>query len=258
MTDATHFLVTASGGYTDHPEESWQVGIRYSFDTGAGPVADNGPLTSFGVTPDATVTSHADWITTNQFLAVNGLFTVHPDDWLNDQLAPAWTTFMTDAHINHFCRLDTLKVSPITATGHVADLRTSRLDWTASNPLGGSSGNLVPPEVSIACSWSTPVIGKKGRGRIFLPPTIVGSIDTDGMILDSVCQAVRDAAVAMLEASVITSGILASTWVLPIVTGSPWTNYGRITGVRVGHVFDSQRRRRRSLVEAYDSAPVSY
>ena len=265
MSDGTHLLVVAQGGYTDHPEESWQCGIRYSYDTGTGAPPDTGALYPFGVVPDATVTAGALWTTSNEFLAINGTHTLRPDDWLTNQLAPAFTAWMGAAHISSKCRLDSLKVSPIGSNGKVVprsgtpgDLGVSRLDWTSSNPVGGTGGNMVPPEVSIATSWVTPVIGRRGRGRIYPPPTGVGSIDADGMVLDSVCTDNRDAAVTLLEDGAITGALLSGQWVLPIVTGSPWTQYGRITGVRVGHVFDRQGRRRRSLVEAWDAAPVSY
>jgi len=46
--------------------------------------------------------------------------------------------------------------------------------------------------------------------------------------------------------------------VKPIVTGAPWTHYGVITSVNVGNVADSQRRRRRQLVEARTSLDVTY
>lgn len=259
MTDATHAYVVYSGGYTDHSDENWQFGIRCQF--GAGPTIPDpsGALVPFGISAASVTRTETDWTINSTWNAdLTGLVNLSVDDWLNDQLAPAAATFFGATHISSKVRLDSIKASPITASGHVGELRTAILTWTSSNPVGPSSGNMLPLEVALAVSWQTPQIGKRGKGRIYLPPHAVGSVDADGMVLDSVCQDDRDAAIAWLEASKITPGIITGISAIPIVTGSPWTQYGQILECRVGNVWDAQRRRRRQLTEVYESGPVSY
>jgi len=63
---------------------------------------------------------------------------------------------------------------------------------------------------------------------------------------------------AFLEGIAVTGGVGHSEWALPIVTGKPYDNYAVVTSVQVGDVMDTQRRRRRQLVESYHSEDVSY
>jgi hypothetical protein len=63
---------------------------------------------------------------------------------------------------------------------------------------------------------------------------------------------------ALLEGISIGSGVPATWNVRPIVTGSPWGNYAVVNSVQVGDVMDTQRRRRRQLVEARAAYSPSY
>lgn len=259
MTDATHVYAVFSGGYTTIPEEFWQFGIRFLVEASITAPEDSGDLVPFGVTPASVSRTESLWNITSVWTGdLAGTETFAPDDWLNDQVAPAATTFFADSTISSQVRLDSIKASPITATGHVADLRTTLLTWTSSNPVGGQSGDMLPPEVALAVSWQTPVLGKRGRGRIYLPPCVEASNSSTGMVGSGAVDANRDAAVGFLQDSAILSSLIDGQWVIPIVTGSPWTKYGEILEVRVGEVWDAQRRRRRSLPENYSVAPVVY
>jgi hypothetical protein len=259
MTDATHVYVVFSGGYTTIADETWQFGIRYLVSQDITAPDTSGTLPLIGVDAESISRTETDWnIVSTWSGAVGTAGHFHPDDWLNDQVAPAAAAFFAASTISNQVRLDSIKASPITATGHVAELRTTLLTWTGSNPVGGQTGDMLPPEVALAVSWQTPRLGKRGRGRIYLPPCVEGSNSSTGQVGSGAQDANRDAAVTLLEDSAITSGIITAQWALPIVTGSPWTQYGEIIEVRVGSVWDAQRRRRRQLAESYSTAPVSY
>jgi hypothetical protein len=64
--------------------------------------------------------------------------------------------------------------------------------------------------------------------------------------------------VTFLEGMAVNTGIIAGEWALPIVTGSPWTQYGIVQSINIGNVFDTQRRRRRQQVEVRSSSAVSF
>lgn len=259
MTDATHAYVVVQGDFPDTPAESWQFGVRFML-VNSGTAPDNsGTLPTFAVTPAAVSRTETDWVIESTWNADLGLTeTISVDDWLNDQLAPAIVDNIAGLKVSSKVRVLRIKASPITASGHVADLRTSILQWTGSNPVGSVSVPMLPSEVSCVVSWGTPVIGRKGRGRIYLPPSGAALLNDDGQFTSTDTANVLAGAVAMLEEMAITPTGPGNHWALPIVTGSPWTHYGVITAVTVGSILDSQRRRRRQLVEVRAGAATSY
>lgn len=117
---------------------------------------------------------------------------------------------------------------------------------------------MQPPEVSCCLSWQTPQPGRRGRGRIYMPPAGTGEISTFGFVGSAHVSGLVTAGQTLLAALAVESIDSSATHVRPIVTGSPWTHYGVIQSVRVGHVWDAQRRRRRSELEAYASGDVTY
>jgi hypothetical protein len=156
-------------------------------------------------------------------------------------------------------RIDQVKASPITTSGLVAEDRTALLTWTSSHPQGSGSANPLPLENTAAISFKTPRIGPRGRGRIYYPVYGINVLGTDGRLTSTRANATLAEVVAQIEGMSLTPSILTGApWVLPIVTGSPWTQYGLVQTVRVGNVIDTQRRRRRQEPETYVSAATSY
>lgn len=260
MTDATHVYVVFQGDFPDFPAESWQFGIRYKLEKNNVTPDTTGSLPTFSVEPATVSRTEADWtIISNWNAGMGSGDFIHVDDWLNDQLAPAVVDNAADLRFSDKARFTGIKVSPIKSGGGVADLRTSQLTWTSSNPVGNLSVPQLPSECSVVVSWETEVIGRRGRGRIYLPPTAAAVLNDDGQLPSTVTQHIADGAAAFLSESAITSGILANLWALPIVTGGPpWTSFGQIQGCNVGNVIDTQRRRRRQLVETRSHSDVSY
>jgi hypothetical protein len=262
MAHEKHLLLRAAGDYVPStlPGEIWQNDIRLAL--------VHGSVDSLGTLPNnwdpsatAIARTETDWdITGNWKTTVLGS-DFNPDDYLNDQAAPAWTAFMAAAHLSNQDRLRTLELFPIGAPDGKAvpappyALGTPcRLEWTGSYPTGGESSTQLPPQNSIAVSWRTQQIGARGRGRIFLPATTSGAL-SGGHVSTGAADDITAAAVTFLEALAYTS---ASWNVIPIVTGAPYVGYGIINQVRVGSVMDTQRRRRNRLTEVYTSTNVTY
>lgn len=257
-TDFTHCYLVASGSYPGEPEEHWMVGIRLLLEHGSTPPADHGDLSTKSIDEVNEVRTESLWNISTRWTATSTADTFHPDDFLNDQAAPAFTTWMGSAHISTDTHLDSLKLSPINALGKVAELRTSLLTWTSSNPGGADSEPQMPLQVSGGISWQTPLIGRHGRGRIFSPASTTASVSGgSGVFTSSHCNDVRDASIALLEGcSFLATG---TGWsIVPIVTGKPYASYGEILEVRVSNVPDTQRRRRKSLTPTFHTGPVSY
>ena len=257
MATCTHVLLNVEGGYNDGSLETWQFGIRFFVENNAIAPDTSGTLPTFDTVPATVARSEADWNITSTWAATVGALTFNPDDWLNDQVAPALHDnfgFGISANV----KMLRLKASPITSSGHVGDLETTILDWTGSYPVGSTAGNMLPPQDSVVVSTKTPRIGANGRGRFFLPPSGDGDTTTGGRLTSTSRGNLLTAMVAILEGMAITDSITPHLWVIPAVIGAPWTSYGQITSIDIGDVIDTQRRRRRSLVEARVSADVSY
>lgn len=141
-------------------------------------------------------------------------------------------------------------------TARMPDGQYAQGEWVGTTPSGGPAGFLYPPQVSLAVTLDTARGGIAGTGRMFLPAPHNGALGADGRMTAADQEAaafqVRDglralntalagisagAAVALASGGSVTKGLPAA--VLPII------------GVRVGRVLDTQRRRRRDLLEEY-------
>jgi len=186
------------------------------------------------------------------------------DDWLNDKVAPAFDDWMDTAGRSTGCRLDVLKVYPIGTDGKAIPAppygsgTPVTLTWTSGNPLGATSGNLMPINNAVVASHRTAQVGRSGRGRMFIPGLAAGAVSAEGLVDSTVRGFLLNAQVALLEAISDIPGGLVTAEVVPCITGGSFTQYASISQVRMGNVFDTQNRRRRQLVENYSSATVTY
>ena len=89
MTEATHVYLVVSGGYVSIPEEHWQYGIRFALGSWVTAPADDGPLPTFVIDADSVNRTETDWTITSAWKTTIAAQNFQPDDWLNDQVAPA-------------------------------------------------------------------------------------------------------------------------------------------------------------------------
>lgn len=259
-----HVRLVVTGTYKSLPlaPEFWQFGIRYR--------VSNSAVQDYGTLPTDVDWSAADDLRNESaWDIVNGFYgqlplgvTFQPDDWLNDQVAPAVAAFFNQPNVVH----DNVRVDSLTAyaytDGRVAQTAAGAakctLTWkSAQRPDGAVTGVALPPETAIAVSLTTAVTGRRGRGRFYLPQNGTGSLstDNDGSLKPTVTQGIANSAAAFLSATTFTAPG-GSVEVDPIVTGEPFIRYARVRGVRVGSVVDSQRRRRNAIPEVYASAAL--
>jgi len=257
VTEATHVYLVVSGGYVSIPEEHWQFGIRFALGSWALSPADDGALPTFVIDADAVNRTETDWTITSAWKTTIAAQNFQPDDWLNDQVMPTLHSNFGNGLWGDV-RVDQVKASPITASGHVAEARTAVGTWTSNHPLGSGSVNPLPLENSLAVSFKTTRPGPKGRGRIYYPVMSHTVTDAGGRCSTTQVNNTLAEVVAQLEGFYYAATGGGTLKIFPIVTGSPWTQYGKITTVRVGNVIDTQRRRRRQEVEVYTSANPSY
>ena len=259
MANEKHLYAVFQGGYEDgsNAAEIWQFGVRLVLVFGT--VSDHGTLpNNWDVTDDEGSQTDGNWDSVFTFgITGPALETFDPMSYTVDYLQPTFEAFMATQTFSSHCKATGIKLSPINSAGHVIEGRT--VTSTANSDLpGGIGGDMLPLEVAHVVSLDTPLIGRRGRGRIYLPPAAASQLDSTGRA-DSgrVAEVVADAQ-AFLEGLSYSGSGLITAHVRPIVTGDPWTKYGMITSGKVGNVFDSQRRRRNRLDEVYSGFTPSY
>ena len=246
MAGEKSLYLVARGGYVDSSlaAEMWQCGIRLFCDVSTPDPTGTFPTTGTYVERDDSriedgFTIHSEWAWMNGTDSV-----IEPVDYLHDQAMPAWQTFMEAVAISSKVQLRSLRLYPMEAGGHAFESRVA-VGTYDTPPVGGRSGDLMPPEVSIVVSLNTSRPGPKGRGRFFTPPTTTSGVSAQGQVLGTLQGDLADAAQALLEGLAFSD----TTDIRPCVSGGTLVNYSIVNALSIGSVFDAQRRRRQSLVE---------
>lgn len=150
-------------------------------------------------------------------------------------------------HISPRATLTFVKLNYIDPSGHYAEDTTFEKAM-ANIQGGGSSSVLVPNQVAYVVSLTTGFSrGPAHRGRFYLPlPTF--PLDTDNRIQ------VTNQTQAVTAANALVSALNAvnpdyDVAVFSRKLGAP--AHRLVTGVQVGRVLDTQRRRRNKVAEAY-------
>jgi hypothetical protein len=166
--------------------------------------------------------------------------------------ATRWSTLIGTAGINTF-----FNTGIVWSQVNVSELGTTPADPIVQSAqavigLGGlSADNGLPPQVSPCVSLNTVTAGSRARGRMFLPAPDESTLTSAGRV----SSAFRTALVAGLETYF--EGLATDGHDLVVVSsvGAVYTAYSVIT-IRMGDVFDVQRRRRNSIAEVYTSASI--
>lgn len=268
MANEKHLLVVCSGDYTATAaaltQETWQTGIRATLVFGS--VDDIGTLpNNWDPAPKSINRTESGWtITGNWMIDGPGLETWEVDDWLNDQLAPAFTSWVQRTNcFSQRVQLNTIKVYPIGAGGQVVPAppyavgTPVTLTFTGTPPGGALGGALLPPQLSVVASHRTTQVGRRGRGRSFLPPGSALQL-SEGILGSTYQTALLNSQVTLLEDIAYDNAGPGTSTIRPIITGQPFVDYAVITQVQVDSILDTQRRRRRSAQGTTSSAQPSY
>ena len=262
MGDINHLYVVAQGTYEDSElvDEGWQCGIRVMpFLSDPGDIGTP-PMAFDAVAQNGTGTA-TNWTSSTNFLAEGGVNDIDPADYAADAGA-AWQTFFeaTNAYISSSVTLNRVLVYAIGSDGKVinTDLGPAKAQAVPTAAVdGANTGTLLPIQNSVVVSLRSPNVTRRGRGRIYLPgPTATSLTSTNGTMNATFRGNIATQAATLISAlKVGTFGVNAV--LRPVVIGSPFSTYFRITQTRVGNLVDTQRRRRRQIAETYSSATVS-
>lgn len=220
MAYTPHTYVTIGGSLSEESgqDEIWQIGIR-GFDTHGG-----------GQVPFSTA-NLAQYATNLVDPAVGNI-----QGWFAGTTALCASTAI----------LKFAKVANINASGHYSEAPQLR----ALNTPGGF-GATVPSFLSAALSFTTdtPFGRLHRRGRVYPPNYAAASLAGTARISDSSVSTLVTGAIALLNAVTITD----PNWQFTPYVVSRAGGFGKITGVRVGNVWDVQRRRKNAVPESYQS-----
>ena len=147
-----------------------------------------------------------------------------------------------------------VKIAPILADGSYAQ-PSAIYQFTA--PLAGTDGTgALPPEVAIAVSLRAPIIGRRGRGRIYVPALgKSGTVSGDGTVATACANALRDAMATLVSNLQDMPGTEEYGPIVAVMSAGSATAV-RPSQVRVGSHMDVQRRRQHQALESYSSVAL--
>lgn len=198
--------------------------------------------------------------TTGFYIGSVGADASVPSESTAAAIKTAWATFCgaTDVVMGYLWKTEGVKVAHMNANG------TTDLDAVVNSPyttpVVGNSGQIgYPPQISlVATLLADNGRGLAGKGRMYLPGIAAG-LDATGHIggtqNQNIANRLKDF-LGAVEASFDGGQIInASHGRAPFLGSTAVNRY--VTHVRVGNVYDTQRRRRNSLVESYATAALA-
>lgn len=143
-------------------------------------------------------------------------------------------------------RLTGVKIAPIQADGTYS---YGASEWRLKTPLAGTYGTAMPPETSIAMTIMADVIGRRGRGRLFLPGLASTTAATNGKVTSATQTDLSTALKAFIDNLQNLSGVPQGYFPLVSVCSNNDATAIRPQTVRIGDHFDVQRRRQHQIPE---------
>jgi len=181
------------------------------------------------------------------------------ESWV-DALKPLWQNVFVGATQNFSGAYRTLgiKAGILKTDGHM-DIDTIYTSTYATPIAGGSSNPSYPPQIAVVASLrAASPVGLGSKGRMFLPG-FCAPIGSTGHILGTATQALAndlrtffDAA----ESATNSPGVVMNASQGRVSPAAAPVNR-QVTSVRIGSVYDTQRRRRNALHESYSTANLS-
>jgi len=185
----------------------------------------------------------------------------NPTQTLADSIKTAWQTFFTatasKVQSNYTTR--SIKISQLNTDGSTLLDNTIFSDY-ATPIVGTGASTFFPPQVSLVCTLQSALSrGLAAKGRMYLPGVGAPLASTGKISATADVTAIATNLKTFFDA-VNTAGGVAGKIILaskgrPGVAGSASNQL--MTKLRVGDVYDTQRRRRNGLVETYQSATLA-
>lgn len=145
-------------------------------------------------------------------------------------------------------RFTGVKIAPIQPDGTYS---YGASEWRLKTPSAGSAASAWPPETSVAMTIMADVIGRRGRGRLFLPGLGGGMATSAGKVGSSTITTLTTNLKTLIDNLQNLSGTPQGYFPLVSVCSNNDATAIRPQTVRVGDHFDVQRRRQHQVPEAF-------
>jgi hypothetical protein len=177
--------------------------------------------------------------------------------WLAGGFKDALATFwgVTDNFTGIGTTLEWMKANNVGTDGKYTDDTTNLYTW--ATPLGAL--NTTPPnQNTLVVSLTTGIArGRAHIGRFYLPSVVFGLDATTGQISSANATTIANGAAAFISAMNNATDLLTVDQMrVSVVSNLGAGTHHEVTGVRVGRIVDTQRRRRNKQTEAYISVSV--
>ncbi len=212
------------------------------------------------VTIHGRVPSAADDWTTGFYLGFPDQDVSNPTQQLADAIKAAWQTFFTSANSSTSAYWDTTEIKLAQLAPDGKTFLDNTIFSTYASPISGTKTSpILPPQISLVATLQSNLTrGLAAKGRMFLP-AIVADVGINGHISSTATQNIANGLTTFLNAVNTASGqagrvVLASKGRGPAAVGAV---NAAVTRVRVGDVYDTQRRRRNGFTESFSTANLA-
>lgn len=256
MTNLSHVYLTAHGSFSggSWAGETAQIGLRLPFAPVIG-APDKGSVFT-PVANGAIVTDAGTAAGTNGSLARTWSARIGPvgsdenvDANMQIDMCEDFRTFLNaiKAYTYTAFRWTHFKVAGVDTTGAVP---INAAVYTLTTPLAGTGSNALPPQVATAVSMRANLVGRRGRGRIYVPALAGGFLASDGTIGGAPSVTIRTAFKDLIDDLQELPGV---TDYIPIVSimSADSVDAVRPLEVRMGNRTDTIQSRRRQVAESY-------
>lgn len=256
MTALQHVYLTAHGSWHTGPwnGEGAQFGLRLcTAQTASAPTKGTvfTPAANGDAVIDTGTQAGANGTLTKTWTARRGEVG-SAENWdagMQIDLAEDMRTFLNSvkAFQSNAFRWTHVKVSPVSAAGKA--IQSSSV-YTFTAPLVGGNATTLPPQVAMALSLRADIIGRRGRGRIYLPALYNGVLDASGIIDTTAATNLRNVFKTLVDALQNLPGTPDFIPIVSILSPGQATAV-RPSQIRTGNRLDTIQSRRRQVAEAY-------
>ena len=256
MGNLHHAYATLHGSYNTGAwvGENAQIGIRLPF-VSAVAAPDKGaiftPEVGGAITPDFGVQTGANGSLAKTFTARVGPAgsPVNLDAGMQIDIAEDLFTFASTVKAYQYSafRWTHVKIAAVDETGIVPV--TSSV-YTFNTPQAGGVSTGLPPQVAMALSTRANLLGRRGRGRVYLPALASTVLASDGTILAGTGTTLRAAFKTLIDNLQSLPGSPAYIPIVAVMSNDSDTAV-RPVEVRTGNRLDTIQSRRRQVAESY-------
>jgi len=216
------------------------------------------PFKTNRVTIEGSCFNGAEVWTTGFFLGTEGADAAAPTTTNADNIATAWQTFFTGVNtkISNVYKTHRIKIATINVNGST-DLSSVKTHDYSPDITGNNSGAYQAAQVSLVGTLKSSIVhGKASHGRMYLPG-VAAVIANDGRLTASDRDGIGLAFKTFITSVRGYSGMCGFPILIAkggVLTPPAQSKY--VYSVRMGNVFDTQRRRRNGLSETYYDAAI--